>query len=73
MIKVCSLRPNSAQYRKLTSQAGSTFNSLLVTHLMSALMQLEGFGHSVGSWGALWIQDEYFSLPCTLGCLLCLC
>ena len=44
-----------------------------MAYLMSALMQLEGPGHSVGSWGALWIQDEHFSLPCMLGCLLCLC
>ena len=44
-----------------------------MAYLMSALMQLEGFGDSVGGWGALWIQDEHFSFPCTLGCLLCLC
>ncbi len=45
----------------------------MIAYLMSALMQLEGLGHGVGSRGALWVQDEHFSLPRTLGCLLCLC
>ena len=43
---------------------------LKVMYLIGIVVQIEGLGDGMGGGGPLGVQNEHFSLPSPLGCLL---